>query len=135
SIRAEIKSAELPMAVPHVPPLAETMDFDFTFYFRSGSPLEPNCAVADVREDSATIWASAKSPIAAKQEIARVLGLPSGKVTFNVVGGGGSFGRKLFFDGALEAALVSTACGAPVRLMWHRADAPRHGRSHPMVTA
>lgn len=135
SIRAEIKSAELPMAVPHVPPLAETMDFDFTFYFRSGSPLEPNCAVADVREDSATIWASAKSPIAAKQEIARVLGLPSGKVTFNVVEGGGSFGRKLFFDGALEAALVSKACGAPVRLMWHRADEPRHGRSHPMVTA
>ncbi|MER6989198.1 molybdopterin cofactor-binding domain-containing protein [Saccharopolyspora hirsuta] len=135
SIRAEIKSAELPMVVPQLPALAETMDFDFTFYFRSGSPLEPNSAVADVREDSATIWASAKSPIAAKQEIAATLGIPSGKVTFNVVEGGGSFGRKLFFDGALEAAIVSRACRAPVRLMWHRADEPRQGRSHPMVTA
>ncbi|MDA3642672.1 molybdopterin-dependent oxidoreductase [Saccharopolyspora indica] len=135
SIRAEIKSAELPMVVPHLPVLAETMDFDFTFYFRSGSPLEPNSAVADVREDRATIWASAKSPIAAKQEIAATLGIPSGKVTFNVVEGGGSFGRKLFFDGALEAAIVSRACRAPVRLMWHRADEPRQGRSHPMVTA
>ncbi|RKT88845.1 isoquinoline 1-oxidoreductase, beta subunit [Saccharopolyspora antimicrobica] len=135
SIRAEIKSAELPMVVPHLPALAETMDFDFTFYFRSGSPLEPNSAVADVREDRATIWASAKSPIAAKQEIAATLGIPSGKVTFNVVEGGGSFGRKLFFDGALEAAIVSRACRAPVRLMWHRADEPRQGRSHPMVTA
>ncbi|MER5392818.1 molybdopterin cofactor-binding domain-containing protein [Saccharopolyspora sp. NPDC002686] len=135
SIRAELKSAELPMAVPHLPVLAETMDFDFTFHFRSGSPLEPNSAVADVRDGSATIWASAKSPIAAKQEIAATLGLPAGKVTFNVVEGGGSFGRKLFFDGALEAAIVSKACKAPVRLMWHRADEPRQGRSHPMVTA
>jgi isoquinoline 1-oxidoreductase beta subunit len=135
TILEEVRAAQPPLVVPKLPLLAESMDFDFEFYFRSGSPLEPNCAVADVRDDGATIWASAKSPIAAKQEIARQLGLPAGKVEFNVVEGGGSFGRKLFFDGALEAALVSQRCGAPVRLMWHRADEPRQGRSHPLTTS
>jgi len=56
-------------------------------------------------------------------------------VTVNVVQGGGSFGRKLFFDAALEAAEISRAMGTPVKLMWHRADEPRQGRAHPMCTS
>lgn len=75
SIREELKAAELPLTTPELPALAETMDF----VFRSGSPLEPKPAVADVRADSARIWASAKARIAAKQEIAAALALPSGK--------------------------------------------------------
>jgi isoquinoline 1-oxidoreductase beta subunit len=112
-----------------------TLDTDFTFYFRSGSPLETNSAVADVQATHATIWASSKTPIAAAENIAVELGLPVGSVTFNVVEGGGSFGRKLFWDAAREAALISKACAAPVRLMWHRADEPRQGRNHPMATS
>ncbi|GAB2682334.1 molybdopterin-dependent oxidoreductase [Saccharopolyspora gloriosae] len=135
SILAEVHGAELPMVVPQVPVLTETLDYGFEFYTRSGSPLEPNCAVADIRADGGTVWASAKSPIAAREEIAAAVGLPVDKLVFNVVEGGGSFGRKLFFDGALEAAHVSKACQAPVRLMWHRADEPRQGRSHPITTS
>lgn len=53
----------------------------------------------------------------------------------HVVEGGGSFGRKLFFDAALEAAEVSRKLGKPVKLMWHRADDFRQGRAHPMATS
>jgi isoquinoline 1-oxidoreductase subunit beta len=49
--------------------------------------------------------------------------------------GGGSFGRKLFFDAALEAAEVSQKMGKPVKLMWHRTDDARVGRTHPMATS
>lgn len=135
TILERVKKAEAPLAVPKIPILAKTLDREFTFYFRSGSPLEPNCAVADVRSDGAEIWASAKAPIVAAQSIALRLGLPVSSVKFNVVEGGGSFGRKLFWDGAEEAALISKACQAPVRLMWHRADEPRQGRLHPMATS
>jgi isoquinoline 1-oxidoreductase beta subunit len=52
-----------------------------------------------------------------------------------VITGGGSFGHKLFGDHAIEAATISQAMGVPVKLMWHRADEPRQGRAHPMVTS
>ncbi|MBB3662975.1 isoquinoline 1-oxidoreductase beta subunit [Prauserella sediminis] len=134
-VLAELKSAELPMAVPEVPALAETIDTGFTFAFASNAPLDPDCAVADVRADSAEIWSGLKAPIVAQQQIAEALGLPLDAVTVNVVQAGGSFGRRLFHDGAMDAALASQAMGAPVRLMWHRADACRQGRVHPMATS
>lgn len=132
-ILEELRSAQLPLAVPRLG--ATTVEGDFVFHFRSGSALEPNCAVADVRDGTAMIWGGLKSPIDAQSKVAKALGLPQAKVTVNVVQGGGSFGRKLFSDAAIEAAQASQAFGAPVKLMWHRADEPRQGRVHPMATS
>ncbi|NYF97724.1 molybdopterin cofactor-binding domain-containing protein [Janibacter cremeus] len=135
SVLANLKNAELPMAVPKVPLLAKQVDAEFTFRFRSNSSLEPNCAIADVRSGSARIWGSMKSPVVAQEEIAAELGLPISSVNVEVTQGGGSFGRKLFHDAALEASRISKAMGKPVKLMWHRADEPRQGRLHPMCTS
>jgi isoquinoline 1-oxidoreductase beta subunit len=60
-----------------------------------------------------------------------LLGLPLDKVTLNVVYGGGSFGTTLHGDRIREAVAASKAFGKPVRLMWHRTDQVRFGRSHP----
>jgi isoquinoline 1-oxidoreductase beta subunit len=135
TILAELRRAELPMIVPEVPILAEQIDADFAFAFRSSAALEPNCAIADVREDSAEIWAGLKVPILAQQNIAQALGMTQDQVKVNVITSGGSFGHKLFSDAAIEAARISQKMGKPVRLMWHRADEPRQGRLHPMVTS
>ena len=133
SVLADLHAAELPLT-PAVP-LAATLEQVFTFHFRPGDPLEPNCAVADVRAGSAEIWSSLKSPIWAQGQIAQSLGLPVDAVTVHVAQGGGSFGRHLFCDAAFEAATVSKLVGKPVKLMWHRTDSFRQGRSHPMVTS
>jgi isoquinoline 1-oxidoreductase beta subunit len=130
SVLAELRAAELPLAIPKGP---GSLEGEFTFYFRSNSSLETNCAIADVRGNRATIWGPSKSPIAAQAEIAKKLGIPQNNVTFHVIQGGGSFGRKLFFDAAEEAALVSKAMGKPVKLMWSRADDSRQGRVHAMA--
>jgi isoquinoline 1-oxidoreductase beta subunit len=132
SVLKELKAAELPLGLP---PLTPSVEERFTFHFRSNSALEPNCAIADVRPDRAEIWSSLKAPIVAKEAIAGKLGLPLGSVTVHVTEGGGSFGRKLFFDAALEAVEVSQKIGKPVKLMWHRADDSRQGRTHPMATS
>ncbi|GAA4811368.1 molybdopterin-dependent oxidoreductase [Streptomyces ziwulingensis] len=132
SVLRELKAAELPLGPP---PLTPSVEETFTFHFRGNSALEPNCAIADVRADRAEIWASLKAPIVAKEAIAAKLGLPLRAVTVHVTEGGGSFGRKLFFDAALEAAEVSQKTGKPVKLMWHRADDSRQGRVHPMATS
>ncbi|MER5885457.1 molybdopterin cofactor-binding domain-containing protein [Streptomyces sp. NPDC001941] len=107
------------------------VDAEFEFAPVSHAPLETNSAVADVRADRATVWTSTQAPIAARSAVALAVGLPSSRVELKVVQGGGSFGRRLFFDAAVEAARVSKAAGRPVRLMWSRIDDMRHGRMRP----
>ncbi|HEY3727540.1 MAG TPA: molybdopterin cofactor-binding domain-containing protein [Solirubrobacteraceae bacterium] len=133
SVLGDLKAAELPLT-PALP-LTKSLEEVLTFQFRPGDPLEPNCAVADVRPGSAEIWSSLKSPIWAKEQIATALGLPLDKVKVHVAQGGGSFGRHLFCDAAFEAATISKRMGKPVKLMWHRTDSFRQGRCHPMVTS
>ncbi|MEV6651975.1 molybdopterin cofactor-binding domain-containing protein [Streptomyces sp. NPDC051219] len=128
-IRSRLRAATAPLVVP--PLLTAHLDAEFDFAFVSHAPMETNSAVADVRTDRATVWSGLKSPIVAQQTIAAAVGLPVDKVTVHVVQAGGSFGRRLFFDAALEAALVSKASGRPVRLMWSRIDDTRHGRMRP----
>jgi isoquinoline 1-oxidoreductase subunit beta len=135
TVLGKLRKGELPLAVPEVPILAETIETNFAFAFRSSAALEPYCAIADVRSDKATIWAGLKVPILAQQNVAKAVGLPQDAVKVNVVTGGGSFGHKLFGDHAIEAAIISKKMGVPVKLMWHRADEPRHGRLHPMATS
>ncbi|MEU2428308.1 molybdopterin cofactor-binding domain-containing protein [Streptomyces sp. NPDC007861] len=135
TVLQKLRRAELPLVVPPLDLLTKAVDARFTFHFASNGALEPNCAVADVRPGRAEIWASLKSPIVTREQIALRLGLPPSAVTVHVTEGGGSFGRKLFSDAALEAAEISRAMGKPVKLMWHRTDDFRQGRTHPMSTS
>jgi isoquinoline 1-oxidoreductase subunit beta len=128
-IRAKLKAATPSLDV--LGWLVKKVEGEFDFAFASHAPLETNSAVADVRADRAEVWSGLKSPIAAQAAIAEAVDLPVSKVTVHVVQAGGSFGRRLFHDAALEAAVVSKKSGRPVRLMWSRIDDMRHGRMRP----
>jgi isoquinoline 1-oxidoreductase beta subunit len=134
TVEAQLKAALPDLTVP-LSLIADSVDAEFFFAFASNSPLEPDIAIADVRSDSAEIWSSLKAPIVAQGEIAAVLGLPPGAVTVHVTEGGGSFGRHLFHDAALEAAQASQKMGKPVKLSWSRTDSFRQGRAHPMCVS
>jgi isoquinoline 1-oxidoreductase beta subunit len=127
--------AALPDLTAPLSLIADSVDAEFFFAFASNSPLEPDNAIADVRSDSAEIWSSLKVPIVAQGEIAAALGLPVSAVTVHVTEGGGSFGRHLFHDAALEAAEASQKMGKPVKLSWSRTDNFRQGRTHPMCVS
>ncbi|TDW88713.1 isoquinoline 1-oxidoreductase beta subunit [Kribbella sp. VKM Ac-2566] len=135
TVLAKLRAAQLPMAAPALPLLTKTIDAEFVFAFASNSPLEPDCAIADVRPDSAEIWSCLKVPIVAQEDIAKQLGLPIDAVKVHVIQGGGSFGRHLFHDVAAEAAEISQKMGKPVKLSWSRTDNFRQGRTHPMSTS
>lgn len=128
-IRTKLKAATPSLDVLGL--LVKKVEGEFDFAFASHAPLETNSAVADVRQDRAEIWSGLKSPIVAQAAIAKAVGLPVSKVKVHVVQSGGSFGRRLFYDAALEAAVVSKKSGRPVRLMWSRIDDMRHGRMRP----
>ena len=132
SVEIGLKAATPPMALQPLPG-HEVLEAEFTFAWAGNSALETNCAVADVQAGKAEIWSPMKIPIVAQYEIAQKLGLPQTAVTAHVMTGGGSFGRRLFHDAALEAAEASQKMGKPAKLMWHRADDCRQGRVHPMA--
>ncbi|MEV7886883.1 molybdopterin cofactor-binding domain-containing protein [Streptomyces sp. NPDC002817] len=130
---AQIRS-RLKAAVPALgsPPRGSTqIEARFEFAFVSHAPMEVLTAVADVRAHHAEIWFSSQTPMEARESIAEAVGLPGSAVKVHVMRGGGSFGRRLNYDAAIEAALVSKAAGRPVKLMWSRADDIRHGRMRP----
>ncbi|AVH61287.1 MULTISPECIES: xanthine dehydrogenase family protein molybdopterin-binding subunit [Streptomyces] len=130
---AAIRS-RLRAAVPRLgtPPRGSTqVEGEFEFAFVSHAPMEVLTAVADVRDHGAEMWFSSQTPMNARDTIASAVGLPASKVRVHVTRGGGSFGRRLTFDAAVEAALISKAAHRPVKLMWSRADDLRHGRMRP----
>jgi isoquinoline 1-oxidoreductase beta subunit len=133
TVLAKLRKAVPPLSGP--PLLSKVVDAEFTFMFASNSPLEPDVAIADVRAGRAEIWSSLKVPGDAQTEIAKRLGLPVAAVTVHVVEGGGSFGRRLHPDAAVEAAQISKKMGKPVKLSWSRTDSVRQGRAHPMCVS
>ncbi|WTU05922.1 molybdopterin-dependent oxidoreductase (plasmid) [Kitasatospora sp. NBC_00070] len=128
-VRAGLRDVNPPFLIP--PLLAASVEAEFDFAFVSHAPMEVLTAIADVRPGRAEIWAALQAPIAAQKDIADTLGLTVDAVKVHVVRGGGSFGRRLFHDAAIEAAITSQMTGRPVKLMWTRNDDIRHGRVRP----
>jgi isoquinoline 1-oxidoreductase subunit beta len=130
---ADIKSrlaAAIPPMTP-APPLTQRVDATFSFAFVNHAPMEVGSAVADVGADSAKVWVASKSPTGAQSAVADAVGLSADQVTLHVIRAGGSFGRRIYYEPAVEAARVSKAIGKPVKLMWTRNDDMRHGRVRP----
>ncbi len=92
--------------------------------------MEPPVAVANVKDGKAEIWAPVQSPGGTREDVAKTLGIPEENVTVNVTLLGGGFGRKSKCDYAIEAALLSKAIGAPVKVQWTREDDVRHDFLH-----
>jgi isoquinoline 1-oxidoreductase beta subunit len=92
--------------------------------------MEPPVAVADVKDGKAEIWAPVQSPGGTREDVAKTLDIPIENVTVHVTLLGGGFGRKSKCDYALEAALLSKAIGAPVKVQWTREDDVRHDFLH-----
>jgi isoquinoline 1-oxidoreductase beta subunit len=92
--------------------------------------MEPPVATAHVTADKAEVWAPVQSPGGTRDDLAKTLGIPVENVTVNVTLLGGGFGRKSKCDFVLEAALLSRAIGAPVKVQWTREDDIHHDFLH-----
>lgn len=98
------------------------------------APMEPPAALARVTPGSCEVWAPTQNPQSAQEDLAKALGLELAAVTVHVTFLGGAFGRKSKCDFVVEAALLSRAVGAPVRVQWTREDDVRHGYYHSVAT-
>lgn len=95
-----------------------------TYYqpYHAHASIGPSCAVADVRDDQVTIWASTAGPYPLRNALAQLLGVPIEKVHLMHVEGAGSYGQNGSDDVAADAVILSQAVGRPVRVQWSRED-------------
>ncbi|HEX6707495.1 MAG TPA: molybdopterin cofactor-binding domain-containing protein [Albitalea sp.] len=100
--------------------------------FAAHATMEPMNCVADVRADRCEIWAPTQGQDLARLALQAALGLPIERIFVNrtpAIGGG--FGRRLVPDFVVQAALVSKAAGAPVKVIWDREEDMRRDLFRP----
>ncbi|HNB45670.1 MAG TPA: molybdopterin-dependent oxidoreductase, partial [Burkholderiaceae bacterium] len=98
----------------------------------SHAPMEPMNYTADVRADRALLVGPTQWPDALQGAIAKIVGLDPKTVTVENTFLGGGFGRRIDFDYAIQAALISQAVGKPVKLVWTREDDMQHDFYRPL---
>ena len=85
--------------------------------------MEPPAASARIAQGKCEVWGCFQSPQAARDLVAKRLGMPVENVTVYVTLLGGGFGRKSKPDFGIEAAVLSKAMdGKPVKVVWTRDD-------------
>jgi isoquinoline 1-oxidoreductase subunit beta len=95
------------------------------------APMEPPAATARIRGGKCEVWSCVQSPEAARNDVAKRLGLKREDVTTHVTLLGGGFGRKSKADYAVEAALLAKELpGKPVKVVWTRTDDLQHSYYH-----
>ena len=99
--------------------------------YLSHAPMEPMNCTADVRADSAEVWASTQIQTAAMGMTAKITGLSPDKIQIHTMFLGGGFGRRGGDDFIGEAVEISKAIGKPVKLTWSREDDMQHDLYRP----
>ncbi len=99
--------------------------FEGTAPYQAHVPFAPNCALADVREDSALVLCSSQDIYNTRNNVAMMLGLETEQVRVQYHEGAGTFGHSCWDDAAQAAALMSQLAGRPVRVQFMRWD--EHG--------
>jgi len=97
----------------------------YTWPCQSHASLGPSCAVADVREDGATVWTASQGSYGQRAQLAKVFSIPEEKLRVIFLDGSGSYGGNGNDDVAADAFLLSRELKRPVRVQWMRED--EHG--------
>jgi isoquinoline 1-oxidoreductase beta subunit len=114
-----------------LPKAAKKITAEYYIPHLAQAPMEPPAAAARIVDGKCEVWACVQSPQAARERVAKRLGLGNDDVTVHVTLLGGAFGRKSKPDYAVEAALLSKAVdGKPVKVTWTREDDLSHSYFH-----
>ena len=100
----------------------KTLQATYFTPYQMHAAIGPSCAVADVSNGQATIWSGTQGVNLLQGAIAQLLGLATSAVHVIYVEASGCYGHNGADDVAADAALLSQAVGAPVRVQWMRPD-------------
>lgn len=99
---------------------AFVLEGEYEYPTMSHASMGPACAVADVRDDSATVYTSTQKPFDCQLGIAELLELAPEKVRAVWMFGTGGYARDAQGDATADAALLSKHLKRPVRVQYMR---------------
>ncbi|MEP3390297.1 MAG: molybdopterin cofactor-binding domain-containing protein [Reichenbachiella sp.] len=99
--------------------------------FLAHNTMEPMNFFAHVTADKAELVGPMQTPQFLHKTLVSVLGLPEDKISIMMTRMGGGFGRRLYGNFAVEAAVISQKVNAPVKLVYTREDDMTQGTYRP----
>jgi isoquinoline 1-oxidoreductase beta subunit len=106
---------------------------EYESQFLAHATMEPMNCTAHVTSDRCELWAPTQGQELTVVTLAAVLKLPPERIIVNRTYLGGGFGRRLYTDFAVQAALLSKVVGRPVKLIWPREEDVQHDIYRPAV--
>jgi isoquinoline 1-oxidoreductase beta subunit len=110
---------------------AKKVESTYQLPFLSHSPMEPQNTTAYVRADKAIIITPTQFQQLVPHVVAGATGLKPEQVEVHTTFLGGGFGRRVEVDYTIDAAEISKAVGAPVKMVWSREDDMTHDSYRP----
>jgi len=99
---------------------AQPMQRDYIWPYQLHASIGPSCALADWHADKMTVWTGSQNPHVLRADLATLTGLPDVAIDVIRMEASGCYGRNCADDVAADAALLSRAVGAPVRVQLTR---------------
>jgi nicotinate dehydrogenase subunit B len=100
---------------------ARTIEATYTRPYQAHGSIGPSCAIAQLVDETMTVWSHTQGVFPDRQGIAEMLRVPPARVRVIHVEGSGCYGHNGADDAAADAALIARALpGVPVRVQWMR---------------
>ncbi len=110
---------------------AKIVEKTYSAPFLAHNTLEPMNFFAHVTPEKADLVGPIQTPEYLRKSCSSILGLPEDKISIMMTRMGGGFGRRLYGNFAVEAAVISQKINAPVKLVYTREDDMTQGTYRP----
>lgn len=115
---------------------AKVIQAEYRSPFLAHAALEPLNATVLIEADRVTIWTATQVPHVVREAAAEQTGVDPGNIIVNVLPAGGSFGRRLDHDYAVQAIQIAASMpGTPIKTTWSREEDMAHDFPRPLHMA
>lgn len=110
---------------------AKVVERTYSAPFLAHNTMEPMNFYANVTADKAELEGPIQTPEYLRKSIASLLSMEESQISIMMTRMGGGFGRRLYGNFGVEAAAISKAVNAPVKLVYTREDDMTQGTYRP----
>lgn len=110
---------------------SRVIERSYTCPFLAHNCMEPMNFFADVTDEKAELLGPIQTPEFAEKSVNKRLGLDLENIDIQMTRMGGGFGRRLYGNFLVEAAVISHKMGAPIKLVYSREDDMTNGVYRP----